>query len=45
MSEDLVSEPFDAVSKRVQEAYDLTASELKEKVARARSEALKQIGS
>jgi hypothetical protein len=44
MSEDLTDEPFDAVSKRVQEAYDQAAAEFKEKVAKARSEALRKIG-
>ena len=45
MSEDLVGEPFDSASKRVQEAYDRAATELKGKVAKAKSEALKKISS
>lgn len=43
MSEYLVDEPFDSASKRVQESYDQAASELKAKVAKARSGALKKI--
>ena len=45
MSEDLVDEPFDSASKRVQDAYDQVANELKAKVAKAKSEALKKISS
>ncbi len=43
MSEDLIDEPFDSVSKRVKEAYAQAADELKAKVAKAKSEALKKI--
>jgi hypothetical protein len=43
VSEDLVDEPFDSASKRVKEAYDQEASELKAKIARAKSDALKKI--
>ena len=43
MSEDLVDEPFDSASKRVQNAYDQAANELKEKVAKAKSDALNKI--
>ena len=45
MSEDLVSEPFSSASKRVQDAYNQAAAELKEKVEKAKSEALKKISS
>jgi hypothetical protein len=43
MSEDLVDEPFKSASKRVQEAYDQTAKELKSKVEKAKAEALKKV--
>ncbi len=43
MSEDVIDEPFKAATKRVNEAYDLAAEELKFKVDRAKSEALKKI--
>jgi hypothetical protein len=45
MSEDLVDEPFDSASRRVKEAYDQAAADLKAKVAKAKSEALKKISS
>ncbi len=45
MSENLVDEPFDSASKRVQEAYDQAAAELRARVAKAKSEALKKISS
>ena len=45
MSEELVGKPFDSASKRVEEAYDRAAAELKGKVAKAKSEALKKISS
>jgi len=43
MSEDLVDEPFKSAAKRVEEAYDATADELKQKVAKSKAEALKRI--
>ncbi|MDG6898430.1 MAG: hypothetical protein JRN24_01695 [Nitrososphaerota archaeon] len=43
MTEDLVEEPFSAAMKRVEEAYDQAAEDLKEKVKRAKAEALKKV--
>jgi hypothetical protein len=43
MSEDLVDEPFRSAAKRVNESYDQAAEELKAKVEKAKSEALKKI--
>ena len=43
MSEDLVEEPFRSAAKRVEETYDQAAGDLKAKVERAKSEALKKI--
>jgi len=43
MSEDLVKEPFKAAAKRVEEAYDKAAVDLKGKVERAKAEALKKV--
>ena len=43
MSEDLADEPFKAAAKRVQDAYDQAAEELKEKVSKAKAEALKKV--
>jgi hypothetical protein len=43
MSEDLVDEPFKSAAKRVEKAYDAAAEELKQKVAKSKSEALKKI--
>ncbi len=45
MSGNLVDEPFGSASKRVQDAYDQAAEELKAKVAKAKSEALMKISS
>jgi len=44
MSEELVEEPFKSVAKRVGEAYDQATADLKAKVEKAKSEALKKIG-
>jgi len=43
MSEDLVEEPFKAAAKRVEEAYDKAAADLKARVEKAKSEALKNV--
>jgi hypothetical protein len=43
MREDLVDEPFKAAAKRVEEAYDQAAEELKAKVQKSRAEALKKV--
>ena len=43
MSEELVDEPFNSASKRVEEAYDKAAEELKSKVERSKATALKKI--
>jgi hypothetical protein len=43
MSENLVEEPFKQAVKRVEEAYDQSAQELKAKVQKAKTEALKKI--
>ncbi|HKT22163.1 MAG TPA: hypothetical protein VJR06_06110 [Nitrososphaerales archaeon] len=43
MSDDLVDEPFKAAAKRVADAYDRAADDLKAKVEKAKSDALKKI--
>jgi hypothetical protein len=43
VSEDLVDEPFRSAAKRVEEAYDRAAEELKAKVQRSKAEALKKV--
>ena len=43
MSEDLVEEPFNSSAKRVEEAYDKADADLKAKVEKAKSEALKKV--
>lgn len=43
MSEDLVDEPFKSAAKRVDDAYNQAAQELKAKVERSKAEALKKI--
>jgi hypothetical protein len=43
MSEDMVEEPFKAAAKKVDEAYDKAAADLKAKVEKAKSEALKKV--
>lgn len=43
MSEDLVDEPFKQTTRRVEEAYDQSAEELKAKVQKAKAEALKKV--
>ena len=43
MSEGPVDEPFRSVTKRVQDAYDQAAGELKEKVQKSKVAALKKI--
>jgi hypothetical protein len=43
MSEELVDEPFRAAAKRAEETFDRAAAELKSKVEKAKSEALKKI--
>jgi hypothetical protein len=44
MSEDLVDGPFKSAAKRVQDAYDQAAADLKAKAEKAKSEALKKVG-
>ena len=43
MSEDSVEEPFRDVAKRVDEAYDRAAQELKSKVQKSKADALKKV--
>jgi len=43
MSEDLVEEPFKAVARKVEDAYDKAAADLKAKVEKAKSEALRKV--
>ncbi len=43
MSEELVDEPFRSAAERVEEAYDRAREELKSKVAKSKSAALKKI--
>lgn len=43
MSDDLVEEPFKSAAKRVAEAYDQAADELKAKVDKAKADALKKV--
>ena len=43
MSEDLADEPFRAAAKKVEEAHDLAAEELKAKVAEAKASALTKL--
>jgi len=43
MSEDLVEEPFRSAIKKVEEAYDKAAADLKARVEKAKSEALKKV--
>ena len=43
MSEDLVDEPFKSAAKRAEDAYDKAAADLKAKVEKAKSEALKKV--
>lgn len=43
MSEELVDEPFDSAAERVDEAYNQAKEELKSKVAKSESAALKKI--
>ena len=43
MSDDLVDEPFRAAAKRVEEAYDHAAEELRAKVQKSKADALKKV--
>ena len=43
MSEDLVDEKFKSAAKKVEEAYDQAAADLKAQVEKAKSEALKKV--
>lgn len=43
MSGELVDEPFKSAAKRVEEAYDKAAEELKSKVEKSKAAALKKI--
>jgi hypothetical protein len=43
MSEELVEEPFKTAAKRLEEAYDKAAEELKSKVEKSKAAALKKI--
>jgi hypothetical protein len=43
MSEDLVEEPFRSAAKRVSDAYDQAAEELKDRVGKSKADALKKI--
>ena len=43
MSEDPVDKPFKSAAKRVEDAYDQAAEELRSKVERSKADALKKI--
>jgi hypothetical protein len=43
MSEELVDEPFNSAAERVEQAYGQAKEELKSKVAKSKSAALKKI--
>ena len=43
MSDDLADEPFKSAAKKVADAYDQAADELKTKVEKAKADALKKI--
>ena len=43
MSEELVAEPFKSAAARVDGAYDEAAEDLKSKVSKSKSEALKKV--
>ncbi len=43
MSEEIVDEEFKSAAKRVEEAYDGAAKDLKAKVEKAKAEALKKV--
>jgi hypothetical protein len=43
MSEDLVSGPFKSATERVDQSYDQAAEDLKSKVAKSKSAALKKV--
>ena len=43
MSEDVVDGPFKSAAKRVEDAYDRAAEDLKPKVNKAMAEALKKV--
>ncbi len=43
MSEELVDEPFKSAAKRVEEAYDKAAEELKSRVEKSKATALRKI--
>ena len=43
MSEDLVDPPFNDAARRVEEAYDQAAEELRAKVQKSKAEALKKV--
>lgn len=43
MSEELVDEPFRSASKRLEEAFDKAAEDLKSKVEKSKATALKKI--
>ena len=43
MSDDLVEEPFKSAARRVDQAYDKAAEELKAKVEKSKAAALKKI--
>lgn len=44
MSEDLVDEPFKSAAKRVDDAFNQAAEDLKSKVVKSKSDALKKVG-
>lgn len=45
MSEDIVDKPFDEASGKAEDAHEQAVKELRDKVAKAKSEALKKLGS
>lgn len=44
MTNETADEPFEAAAKKVSEAHEASSFELKERVAKARSAALKKMG-
>lgn len=43
MSSELVDEPFSAAAKRVEDAFDRAAEELKAKLQKAKADAMKKV--
>ncbi len=45
MTEEIVNEPFDAAAERVEEAHQQAVADLRSKLEKAKSEALKKVSS